>query len=331
MNISYQDKFCMIYKYPYTEISNWAGPLPNSLIIQDHLGGFCQDGSNAILDQLNLIASTQEKTLSIVYHQILDSTVKIRYPNLEIKFDLDFQNRANLNSFHKYNTHPEINFKNFVCSFNGTAHVSRKLLVSILRRFNWFSPGYSSKNFSYSTDSVDGHISESVGDNESFYRKFFISDTSEEFFQTNYSFGHVRFNHKKNIYNLENKLTESFLHIVSETMATSYYPFVTEKFLYSIVTRGLFLAYAQPGWHDHVEKYYGFKRYTKLFDYRFDTIQNPVERLVELMSMISKFSVLSSDDWKDLYLLEQDTIEYNYDHYFSKDYLVALKKHDDKL
>jgi hypothetical protein len=68
-----------------------------------------------------------------------------------------------------------------------------------------------------------------------------------------------------------------------------------------------------------------------LFDYRFDAIQNPVERLVELMTMISKFSVLSSDDWKDLYLLEQDTIEYNYDHYFSKDYLVALKKYDDKL
>jgi hypothetical protein len=110
-------------------------------------------------------------------------------------------------------------------------------------------------------------------------------------------------------------------------MATSYYPFVTEKFLYSVVTRGLFLAYAQPGWHAHLEKYYGFKRYTKLFDYRFDLIQNPVERLVELMSMISKFSVLSVHDWHDLYLIEQDTIEYNYNHYYSKDYLKCLEKH----
>ena len=137
---------------------------------------------------------------------------------------------------------------------------------------------------------------------------------------------HVRFDHSNNIYNLENKITQSFLHIVSETMPTSYYPFVTEKFLYSIVTRGLFLAYAQPGWHQHLEKYYGFKRYTKLFDYRFDSIQNPVIRLVELMSMISKFSVLSSDEWRDLYLLEQDTIEYNYNHYFSQDYLKCLAK-----
>jgi hypothetical protein len=42
------------------------------------------------------------------------------------------------------------------------------------------------------------------------------------------------------------------------------------------------------------------------------------------MTMISKFSVLSSDDWKDLYLLEQDAIEYNYNHYFSGDYLTVL-------
>jgi hypothetical protein len=110
-------------------------------------------------------------------------------------------------------------------------------------------------------------------------------------------------------------------------VATSYVPFVTEKFLYSIVTRGLFLAYAQPGWHAHVEKYYGFKRYTKLFDYRFDSIQNPVERLVELMTMIGKFSHFSPAEWHDLYLIEQDTIEYNYDHYFSQDYLKSLAKY----
>lgn len=46
------------------------------------------------------------------------------------------------------------------------------------------------------------------------------------------------------------------------------------------------------------------------------------------MSMISKFSVLSTNDWGDLYLLEQDTIEYNYDHYFSGGYLEHLKKYE---
>jgi hypothetical protein len=318
----------MIYRYPYTEITNWDQPLPNLLILQDHLGGFFQDSSNAILDHLNKIASTQEKTLSIVYHEILNNTVSVHYPNLEIKFDPGFQDRCNLNSFHKYNTHPEINFKNFVCSFNGSDHVGRKLLVAILEKFGYFINNYCSKNFSHTANKLDGHIYDYVSDDIKFYRKFFISDNSKDFFQSINSFGHVQYQHDQNIYTLENKLTESFLHIVSETMATSYYPFVTEKFLYSVVTRGLFLAYAQPGWHAHVEKYYGFNRYTKLFDYGFDTIQNPVERLVELVTMVSKFSVLSEHDWHDLYLIEQDTIEFNYDHYFSKDYLKCLEPYE---
>ena len=138
----------------------------------------------------------------------------------------------------------------------------------------------------------------------------------------------MRFDHANNIHNLQNKLTQSFLHIVSETMATSYYPFVTEKFLYSIVTRGLFLTYAQPGWHAHIEKYHGFRLYTNLFDYRFDSIINPVERLIEIMTMIGKFSKLTINEWHDLYLLESESLEYNYDHYFSKNYLKSLKQFD---
>lgn len=319
----------MIYQFPYIDLLSWQDQLlPASITIQDHMGGHRHDMTNAVLDHLNNVAGSQSKKLSIIYHSILDHTVTSHYVNLQINFDANFQNRSNLNRFIDYNIHPEINFKNFVCSFNGSPHVSRTLLTAILQRFGYFNTEYCSKNFVFSEGKLDGHITDYMSDQHNFYRKFFIDNNSDVFFNTINSFGHVRFDHRKNIYNLENKLTESFLHIVSETMATSYYPFVTEKFLYSIVTRGLFLAYAQPGWHEHVEKYYGFKRYTKLFDYRFDAMQNPVERLIELMSMISKFSVLSSDDWTDLYLLEQDAIEYNYDHYFSGNYLTHLTAHN---
>ena len=109
-------------------------------------------------------------------------------------------------------------------------------------------------------------------------------------------------------------------------MANSYYPIITEKVFYSIVNRGLFLSYAQPGWHEHLEKYLGFKRFTKIFDYRFDLITNPVERLVELISMLSKFSILTNEEWREMYMIEQETIEYNYDRYFSQDYLKGLAK-----
>ena len=321
----------MIYNpEKYLELLQWSdNPLPNLIGLQDHLGGFSKDKKNEIFNILNEIAIRQNKTLIIDYHQILENAIKEQYCNLEIKFNAFRQDKVNLNHVSDYNIHPELNYKNFVCSFNGTAHVSRKLLVSIMNKFGYFDTNYCSKNFSYSENILDGHVIDYVGDRIGFYRKFFISNNSDNFFQTTYSFEYTRFDHVQNIYTLEDRLTQSFLHIVSETLATSYYPFITEKFLYSIVTRGLFLTYAQPGWHQHLEKYYGFKQYTKLFDYRFDSIQNPVERLVELISMISKFSILKPYEWHDLYLIEQDTIEYNYDHYRSGGYLKCLKQYSE--
>jgi hypothetical protein len=281
-----------------------------------------------MLDLLNKSVTSTVTPSTVETEYIFTDNIKTKYNNLNLKFNVDLWTSGNfIKEFSNYNIHPTIDFKNFICSFNGTPHVGRKLLVLILNKFGYFSPDYCSKNFQFDLNIIDGHLEDFLTqDQQRFYSKFFL--TSNEFGQQTNSFGHVRFDHKNNIYNLENKITQSFLHVVSETMATSYYPFVTEKFLYSIVTRGLFLAYAQPGWHAHVEKYYGFKPYSKLFDYRFDTIQNPVERLLELITMVSKFSSLSSDDWRDLYLLEQDTLEYNYNHYFGRGYLANLKKYE---
>lgn len=295
---------------------------PGTIQIQDHLTGFDKNRQNLILDKLK--EQNIKNRIETMY--IIDKDENL-YHDLDLHFSLDLQKR-NLKHFADYRNHPKVKIENFLCSFNGTAHVSRKLLTALLYKFGYFTNDYCSKNFTYSVNELDGHIFDYTDSTDRFYKKFFKNENSEDFFQSVVSFGHVRFDHKNNIYNLENKLTKSFVHIVSETMATSYYPFVTEKFLYSIVTRGLFLSYAQPGWHKHIEKYYGFKLYTKLFDYKFDSIENPVERLLELITMISKFSKLSHDELYDIYLMELDTINYNYDHYFSGRHLEHLKKYD---
>lgn len=307
----------------YDNLLNGKIQFPDGpVFLGDHIGGFDSNLKNTILDYLDQ-KNFQNKFLIQYY---VDDQLKKRYPQLDINMGVDLQNSINFNSFHNYTVHPEINFQNFLCSFNGTFHVGRQLLTSIIKKFGWYDPKYCSKNFSYQNQNIQGHVMHYLGDQEHrYYSKFFSND--DEFCQSVNSFGHIRFDHANNIYNLESKLTESFLHLVSETLATSYYPFVTEKFLYSVTTRGLFLAYAQPGWHTHLEKYYGFKLYNKIFDYSFDQIQNPIIRLVELLSMISKFSVLSKDDWNDLYLIEQDAIEYNYEHYFRKNFLDCLKQH----
>jgi hypothetical protein len=314
---------------PYNDIEQIVKSYRNHFakyLLLDHLNGFDCKKNNKILEYLNQQAALLGETFTLYYVHIIEDDVKQQYPNLDIKFNFDLQHERIWKPFSNYNIHPELKFKNFVCSFNGASHVGRKLLASALKKFRYFNSEYCSKNFSYTVDSLDGHISDYTNRDNVFYRKFFVEKNSEIFFQSIVSFEYERFDHASNIYNLEHKLAESFLHIVSECMATSYHPFVSEKFLYSVVTRGLFLAYAQPGWHAHLEKYYGFKPYTRLFNYQFDSIQNPIDRLVELMSMIAKFSMLSADDWKDLYEMETDTIEYNYEHYFSRGYLRSLEK-----
>jgi hypothetical protein len=294
----------------------------NKITCIDHLGGFTASLENAILQKVSRLATDCGRPIEFHNSYLFDDRMQKKYPELQFSHYV-FEG---LRAFENYNMHPPQTFSKFLCSFNHSDHVSRKFLVAVLARFGWFDATTCSKHFQFTSDKIDGHLAEYLGQQHQFYRKFFMDKTSAEFFESTNGFGCVKYDHAHNMHNLECQLTSSFLHVVSETLATSYYPFVTEKFLYSVVTRGLFLAYAQPGWHDHLERYYGFRRYDRIFDYRFDAIQNPVERLVELMSMIAKFSVLSSDDWRDLHEMESETIEYNYEHYFSGRYMRHLRE-----
>jgi flavodoxin len=309
--------------------------LPESFIIVDHMEGFDACGKNVILELIDQKAKNSQKKFNIFTEYIFNDQIKNKYENLNLNFSSDLQHKINFSYYDVINKlKATINFKNFLCSFNGSPHVSRQFLTSALHKFNWFDPQYCSKNFITSRDTVDGNIQQFCDKKiEPFYRKFIIDDSlaAEDFYNNSHGFNYVRYDHVNNIKFLEGRLTESFVHVVSETLATSYYPCFTEKFLYSIVTKGLFVAYGQPNWHDHLEKYYGFKRYEKIFDYRFDNIQNPVVRLVELLTMLAKFEKLSVFDWHDLYLIELDTVNYNYDHYFSGRCLDKLKENESNI
>lgn len=302
------------------------------LILHDHLNGFNPLLENPVLEYVNSVANKKNlisgsiRKTNVCTDYIFDERVKKNYPNLNFSFLFSSKSSSRIfYMFKDYNTHPKVEFKNFLCSFNGSAHISRQLLTAILYKLKMFNPEYCSKNFTNTLSDIDGLLSKYT-QNPRFYRKFFMSDKLEDFFSTVYTFGYNRFEHSRNIKHLENKLTQSFIHLVSESLATSYYPFITEKFLYSVVTRGLFLAYAQPNWHKHLEKYFGFRLYRNLFDYKFDTITDPVSRLLEIITMINKFNSLSYDELYDLYLIELENINYNFDHYYSGDFFKILEK-----
>ena len=300
-------------------MNNFLEKHSDHYILFDHANGFNKQLKNQFLEN---IAGT------VYTEYMVNDVIKQNYPKIKFKYNLDwrhnFVNNINLD------TCPDKKFKNFVCSFNGSDSVSRQFLTSAMYKFKWINADYFSKNFCYSKDKIDGNILEFFNDpkQESFYRKFIIDDSPDvdAFYHSVISIDYDQFNHTKNLQTLSGRISESFVQLIAETEGTSYFPFITEKFIYPIANKTLFIMFGQPGWNQQVEEYYGFKKYNQIFNYEFDNIQNPVIRLVEIMAMISKFEKLSKFDWHDLYLLEYETIEYNYDWFRSKKYLEKLKR-----
>ena len=84
--------------------------------------------------------------------------------------------------------------------------MSRKLLVAILHRFGLFNPEFVSKNFSFDVDQLDGYIIEFNKDRNNYFRKFFLDDNSQEFFNKIYSIKsgtNLRMLHLHNIKEIE--------------------------------------------------------------------------------------------------------------------------------
>lgn len=295
--------------------------LPDELHLEDSLDGFDSKYNNELLDFLN----RQNQTIKVHWQQQVVQAVKNRYPNLLFEYDHEQKYHLVFKWFENFREPPKLDFEYFVCSFNRVAHVGRKLLVAALDKQQLWNNITCSKNFTYTTDELDGHITE-LSSNPTIDLKFFLGQDSFLFGNSIISHNPSVFEHSKNINFLAPRIARSFVHIVSECNATSYQPYITEKFLYSVVCKGLFIGYAQPGWHQHLYQRYGFRRYEKLFDYTFDNILNPVERLIALLTMLSRYRHLSHYDWHDLYMIEKDTVDYNYEHYHSKNYRKYMIK-----
>ena len=296
-----------------------------SLLIIDHAMGFDKNFRCNVLDQIHNQTS-HHRVIATEY--VINKQIQKNYPKFKFIFDINSWYEENgINDLQVFEHSPKTNLTKFACSFNNSPHISRKLLTSAMHYYNFFDPDTCSKSFTLQPYEVNGTLYDYVGDRAGWYKKFFDGSQLPDFYSKRYVFGPmVSLDHSRNQQHLRSKIDNSFLHIVSETMATSYYPFVTEKFLYSVIQKGLFLSYAQPRWHRHVEYYYGFRRYTRIFNYSFDTITNPVLRLITLLDMISKYSKLKPIDWHDLYAVEKETIDFNFDHFWSGNYLKHLEK-----
>jgi hypothetical protein len=300
-------------------LDKWDGTWPTiplkdgSLVVYDHLGGFDSNFQNKFL------ASLPSGTVYTEY--CLPQHVKAIYPNLTIKFDSKLATKLNhFNNFVDCEYPPGKVFDNFLCCFNRSNHNSRQWLCWHLYTLDWFNAEYCSKNFVIPTAPPPGLT----------YKTHSTHDFSntELFCNAIVNFGKVDapINHQYNRSILDEKIQKSFLNLVSETVGESMVPFPTEKLLYPISNKTLWVAYAQPGYHAAIQRLFRFKIHN-CFDYSFDSITDPIKRLVALTDMLSKFT--NSDTWKDIYAQEQAVLDFNFEHCRSGNFIKHFDQFDE--
>lgn len=254
----------------------------NSMLAFDHLDGFDCRLNNWFLSDV------AEHGPRRVYTQYMFSDrVKKLYPNLDLRYSLPLV----LNSYPMVsiiNSVQPVNktFDHFVCCFNWSSHVGRVWLVNKLRELGWFDNNSCTQNWG----------------------------TRNTFLEKN------KLDQVKNFVNLSPIIQKSFLHIISETKPESYYPFPTEKFYDPILNKTLWIAYAPPGYHRMIESF-GFNLH-KSFDYSFDSIEDPIERLDALIEQIKPLQ--NKQRWNQIYRSESDVISYNYKHMVSLRYVKRI-------
>jgi len=275
-----------------TLISKSWNPTPfgvDSIQVRDHLNGFDSNYRNLIFDML---------TGTVYTEYLVDDKVLNNYPKLDIKFDSELMIRNNFLLKHAVlaTQPPPKQIKHFLCSFNRSFHRSRKLLVDRLLHEGWFDVNYCSCGF---------------------------AETKIGFDEPNNWTG-CNIEVQRNYAALNPLIQDCFVQIVGETVGESYVPFPTEKFLFPVANKALWVAYAQPGWYDWVEKHMGFQKFD-CFDYSFDSILDPQQRLDALINMLKPFQ---SADWASIYKQQKHTLEYNFELLTSRTFIKNLRKFD---
>ena len=295
------------------------------LYIADHLGGF-RKGRCEFLDNLyrehgnrwNIVT----EYIDIPYKQDF-------FKNLEFHYMHDWSHAKDK----LYPMAPN-SVQHFVSCFNGSENIGRTMTVAfLLKNYMWeymWEKEVCSCNYMFQAVKVDGFIKQQVK-NEKIVRKFFITQGVWE----PRGFDYQPYNHSHNVDILVHKIQTTFLQLVTETVPDSDIPFVTEKFVYPVLSRRPFIAIAQPGWHKFLSDVMGFKLYDEIFDYSFDSEINPVKRWMGVYTQLIKLHTLPADDWIDILFEIKDKIDYNVDHYKSDNFMQEainyLKNQNDLL
>lgn len=117
---------------------------------------------------------------------------------------------------------------------------------------------------------------------------------------------------------LDLSLMQSALwHIVGETIFYHNKLHLTEKIFKPIVARRPFMLLAAPGNLEYLKRY-GFKTFDRWVDESYDSEPDPNVRVKMVTDQIKKMCEMSTAELQVMYTEMQETLDYNYDHFYGK-------------
>jgi hypothetical protein len=116
------------------------------------------------------------------------------------------------------------------------------------------------------------------------------------------------------------QLTESFLHVVTETCYWEGKTHLTEKIFKPIVARQPFVLLGCTFNLKYLRSY-GFKTFDSWWDESYDVIVDPIDRLQAVVKIINEISSMSDTDLELMLQGMQHVLEYNYNLFYSQEFI----------
>mgnify|MGYP003333232177 CR=1 FL=1 len=108
----------------------------------------------------------------------------------------------------------------------------------------------------------------------------------------------------------------SFFHVVTETVYFSPKLHLTEKIFKPIVCKRPFILVAAPGNLNYL-KSYGFQTFDRWIDESYDQETDHYARIEKITAEIARLCAMSPSKLHQIHREMQDTLEYNFDHFYS--------------
>mgnify|MGYP007083429990 CR=1 FL=1 len=301
------------------EIDWWTWhhePATKTIWLQDHFGSFDYRFRNYFLDLI-------PDGYTVYSEYQFPEEVHRAYPQLQLKFSAWLWLYANriwpISDTANLLARPSNRRQTFLSAFFRSNQPERHGIMAMLNDRGWFNPDFCSKHFELDPeqlirlgieyDQVDPNFATTIVKHD------FVSPGD----------------HVHNLQTLSEIIQSSFVHFVVETKAwDTTVCFPTEKFLYAVANRTLWLATAPPNYHKMINQQFGFRLHS-CFDYFFDSRWEQRDRLSLLLEQFQQFSKYTPAQWQQIYAAEQDTLEYNYQRLASMEFFDHVVRSDQEL